>query len=413
MSIAAPVALLASLLMSAQPAGPSKVQLVQKGESFTLMRNGQPYFIKGAGAPMEKLVELKKLGANSVRTWGIDENSKFFLDEAHRLGITVTLGFWMRKEDGFKYTDPKMLAEQEAELRGWVRKYKNHPALLVWAVGNEQELGTEWPDVFIQTERLIRAVKEEDPGRPVMTVVADMWPEKMENLLKHVPSVDLLGVNSYGGLPTVHERMKPFKKPYVVTEFAFSLPDTDEARPWAGHIEPSSTEKAKSAETNYTNSILKFPGRVLGSYYFYWGLSSVGTASVHSTHLQTGESLAVVDVMHRMWTGKQPANRAPEIRNVVPSAPFKAAPGSAIKLDAKGFDADGHSVYLKYEILGNDPKKRFIGDFEQRLASFGEGPLWQPVTVKAPNEPGLYRILIVGRDGHGGGATHTISFVVE
>ncbi|MCU0316972.1 MAG: hypothetical protein MUC92_10300 [Fimbriimonadaceae bacterium] len=395
------------------PNPPKVTEIVQTEKGFELLYQGKPYTIKGAGAPIDRLEEIKRLGGNSVRTWGVDEKSGEFLDRARELGMTVTVGFWMRKEDGFNYRDQKMKDEQAEEFRKWVRMYKDHPAILMWAVGNEMELGTEWPEVWQQVERLAVIAKEEDPSRPVMTVVADMWPEKQAMMEKYIKSVDVLGINSYVGFPTIHNRLTWWKKPYVVTEFAFSLPDRDERRPWAGHIEPASEEKALSAVRNYRNSILAFPGRVLGSYYFYFNASNVGTSSMHSTHLRTGERLQIVEELAKLWGGDVPPNRAPVLRNVSPNAPFRLRPRATFEVAARGLDPDQDQVALTYEVLHNDPKKRFVGDFEQNLGLIEKGALKGRVRLTAPAERGLYRVLIVGRDGRGAAATHTISFAVE
>jgi hypothetical protein len=45
------------------------------------------------------------MGANSFRTWGAD-NLEAQLDEAHRLGLAVTVGIWLGHErHGFNYNN--------------------------------------------------------------------------------------------------------------------------------------------------------------------------------------------------------------------------------------------------------------------------------------------------------------------
>ncbi|MBC8143762.1 MAG: hypothetical protein H7Y38_20215, partial [Armatimonadetes bacterium] len=168
---------------------PVPTKLVKSGADFSLLRGGKPYYVKGAGAET-RLEELKRTGANSVRTWGVDDKTGAFLDKCHALGLTVTVGYWMRKNDGFSYKNAAMRDEQAADFRKRVRQYKNHPAVLFWSVGNEVELGAESPEVWDQIERLAKIAKEEDPAHPVMTVLADMWPEKMAFIRERCPSLD-------------------------------------------------------------------------------------------------------------------------------------------------------------------------------------------------------------------------------
>jgi hypothetical protein len=402
--------MLLSLLLAVFGAGPSRVQIVEaRPNTFELRVNDKPFFVRGAGAGVNSFRELAGLGANSIRTWGVDEKTKDILDAAERNQLKVTVGFWMRKADGFSYRDPAQRATQQAEFRKWVRMYRNHPALLMWAVGNEVELGGEWPEIWPQTEALAKIVKTEDPNHPVIGVYADMWPDKMKALVEECPSLDALGINSYDGLPSLNERMGLWKKPYFVTEYQFSIPTTLANSPWAGTVEPSSAEKAASTRENYEKRILAYPGRVLGSYFFYWGPSGVGSAAMHTTHLNTGEWLPVVRIMASQWGGKVPANRAPEIRTVPASRVARLETGGVYTLKIQTQDPDGDPVTTRYELLPNDPSKRFVGDFEKNLGVISRGVCQPLTTITLPKEPGLYRILLVATDGKGAAATHSIS----
>src|SRR4051794_40366398 len=69
---------------------PVVVRVERKGEGFQLTRDGKPYFIRGAGGGGSKAL-LREVGGNSFRTWGAD-NLEAALDEAQKLGLTVTVG---------------------------------------------------------------------------------------------------------------------------------------------------------------------------------------------------------------------------------------------------------------------------------------------------------------------------------
>lgn len=405
------ITLIAASILVSQP-GKVVIQESKPG-SYQILRNGKPFFVKGAGAEPKSFAELQRLGANSVRTWGIDDKTIELLDAAQKSSLTVTLGFWMRKSDGFSYKNKQALDEQANDFRKWVRKYKDHPSLLMWAVGNEVEIGGEWPEIWIQTERLARIAKEEDPNHPVMSVLADMWPDKMDAIHKYCPSIDILGINSYSGLPSLESRMKLWKKPYLITEYHFSLQTEDSRYAFAGMLEPSSLAKAESAAKNYRETILAYPGRVLGGYFFYWGRSNSGPASFHATHLDTGEWLPVVRKMSELWGGNVPKNRPPVFEQVEPSVPTKVKPGDSIKLLVNVTDPDGDPVDVSFWIVSNDPKKRFVGDHEQKSSVFLEGKILKIKNFTAPKEPGPYRILLVARDGKGAASTYNIGFGVE
>ena len=91
------------VLQSAAGGQAIKTEVVQTSDGkWQLLRDGQPYLIKGAGGSASKQV-LKDIGGNSFRTWGADNLDKQ-LDEAHKLGLSVCVGIWLGQErSGFSY----------------------------------------------------------------------------------------------------------------------------------------------------------------------------------------------------------------------------------------------------------------------------------------------------------------------
>ena len=120
--------------------GPAKVELRQEAGRWQLLLNRQPFFIKGAGGE-GSLSKLKEAGGNSIRTWGADRLQSV-LDEAQRQGLTVCAGIWLHHErdtEGFDYSQPAMVKAQLEQVRQCVLRFKDHPALLLWGLGNEME----------------------------------------------------------------------------------------------------------------------------------------------------------------------------------------------------------------------------------------------------------------------------------
>jgi hypothetical protein len=381
--------------------GPAVVRLTRDASGFHLQRNGRDYFIKGAGA-QKQLAELAAAGGNSIRTWGVDDATPALLDECAKNGLTATVGFWLLKvgDHGFSYLDAERVRRQADDVLAGVRKLKDHPSVLLWSVGNEVELGLPkdqeeayWKHVDDLAERIHKI----DPGRPVMTVVADMWPEKMAALLKFCPHLDLLGVNSYDGLPTLSERMKLWTRPYVVTEFQHRFSQTGTPATLGLASEPSSTEKARSCAELYSKAVLAFPGRVLGSYVFYWDRSTTQESSFYNMHLRTGERLQACDEMQFLWSGKRPKNRCPEIVRVDATA----NDGRHWSLIAK--DPDGDPLTYELQVV-NEDKPRFVGDFEQDLGVDFQSNVSSAFELPANLKSGRYRAYVVVRNGKGGAA---------
>lgn len=383
-----------------------KVELTGNENGFVLLKGGKPFFVKGAGAQKD-LESLVAAGGNSVRTWGTDEKTGDFLDRCHQLGLTVTVGFWLNKSHEFDYGSSTNLAAQEKEIVGWVKKYKNHPAVLMWAIGNEMELGASPENsgrIWQHINRIAGAVKAEDQHRhPVISVVADMWDQKMDDILAHASNLDALGVNSYGGITTLDSRMTRWKKPYFITEFQLPNPTDGKGEPHGLPKEPSSTIKAETCETHYRAGVLSQPDRVLGSYVFYWDKSGNQTASWYNMHLKTGEALESVERMTKLWTGKPPRNRAPKIT----SADWTNTSG-----EVKVQDPDGDPVTLELEIVSEE-KSRFEGDFEKDLGVEYRQKVGSKFNFPKGLKPGRYRAYILIRDGNGAAAVANHVFKVE
>ncbi len=250
---------------------------------WQLFRDGEPYFIRGAGgdAPLDQLAAA---GANSVRTWGADDIGER-LDEAHALGLSVTVGIWLGHErHGFDYADKAQVKKQLEYARQIVLKYKDHPAVLLWGIGNEME-GFESgdnPAIWEAVNEIAAMVKKIDPLHPTMTVTAEIGGERIKYIHQRCPAIDIHGINSYGGALSLARRYREggASKPYVLTEFGPAGSWESEKNEWGAPIELTSTEKAASYRRNYEAAVLNVPGIALGSYVFTWGFKMEATSDM-------------------------------------------------------------------------------------------------------------------------------------
>ena len=204
---------------------PVKVEVRKTADGkWELLRGGKPYFVKGVGGDYSREV-LVADGGNSIRLWGVDANTRKELDEDEKQGVTVALGYWVgHKRDGFKADDPATVKQQLEDFKQVVRTYRNHPAVLVWGIGNEMETGNDTPALWASIEDLAKAAHELDPNHPTMTVIAEVGGSKVANLHKYCPDIDIVGINSYAGGQNVGDRyLKQVPagtaKPYIITEF--------------------------------------------------------------------------------------------------------------------------------------------------------------------------------------------------
>ncbi len=402
-------------------ARPSHVVIIRSDSGYTLLRNGLPYYILGAGG-RDRLDTLAALGGNSIRTWGA-ENIRPLLDAAHAAGLSVTVGLWLgHKEHGFRYDRDTAVRTQLAKMRAQVLAVKDHPAILMWSAGNEMEMGLDERDsrVWLAVNDVVKMIHEVDTLHPVMTVTADVGETKVRNLLAHCPDLDLLGVNSYGGCPFLPERLRSYgwTKPYVVTEFGPMGPWESRQTPWGASFEASSAEKADHYRRSYEAAVSGQPGWCLGSYVFLWGHKQEYSATWFGIFLPTGEAVNALDAMVRAWTGREPENRAPVISAIAcDAAGERKARGTIFPITLAATDPDGDPVTFDWSVTTDVNLARVRGKKVQVGREPGlvvpgaiaqETPSGAVLTV--PNDTGAYRVHLVVRDGRGKAATASFPF---
>ncbi len=407
---------------NARRAAPSVVKIEKKKEGYTLLRNGSPYFVKGGGGS-EHLDLLKRYGGNSVRTWGGEHQEKL-LDKAESLGMTVTLGVWLGHErHGFRYNDPKQAEAQKEAVRKAVLQYRNHPALLMWALGNEMEGDGSNPLIWKAINDLAEMVHQLDPNHPTMTVIAEIGGDKAKKIAQFCPALDLVGINSYGGLGSLADRLREqgWTKPYVVTEFGPLGSWEGGYSPWKAPLEQTSHEKAQRYLTNYLLSIGGQPGWCLGSYAFLWGAKQEATHTWFNLLLPAGEgspgsveTTEAVDALSFAWTGTFPKNRAPELLALKTEAENRELPGGKeVAAQVAGIDPDGDPLTAFWEIRAESTDRKSGGDAEAAPPSL---PQYVPqkegmkIRFLVPREKGEYRLFVFLRDGKGHAGTANVPF---
>lgn len=413
--------LLFVLTASAAPAfrQSSEVTLEAKRGRVRLQLNGDEYFVRGAGGTTH-LDLLAEIGGNSIRTWEVDDGTSSLLDRAHKAGLSVTLGIRLQRTGtGMDYANQNALDRQAKRLEQAIKRHGKHPALLMWAIGNEVEGDGSDPLVYEQLERLAQLAHRLDPDHPTMSVIAEMGGgKKIRDLNQLAPSIDVIGINSYGAAATVGQRYAQAggTRPYMLTEFgprghwevqskAFDLP-----------VESTSTEKAKHYRTSYEGGVEDKP-LCIGSYAFYWGDKQETTATWYGMLLPDGTRLGCVDVMTELWTEKAPRNLCPTVSSItgVPSK-GRLAPGESFKVGLRAKDPDGDRLKTTWVLREASAGDGSYGDHEERLTEITGAVSVQKrssARVRMPKKPGKYRLFAYVRDGKGGGAALNVPLLVE
>ena len=361
------------------------------------------------------LALLAEAGAKVVRTYRASD--AWVLDEAQQLGMKVVMGLWLEHpRHGFDYADAAALRAQEETVLETVVRYRDHPALLAWGVGNEIETGVADPlPLWREVDRLAGLIKRLDPAHPTMMVVADTGMDAVRALAGCCRNVDLLGINVYAGAVfDLPQRLREagITKPVVVAELGPLGQWQAGRKPWGAPVELTSTEKARF----FTEALafLKTQPQIRGAFPFLWGAKQEQTATWHGLLLADGSATAMSDALAAAW-GRPVSDPAPLIRGIGIGAD-EFAPSAEISAGVDAAAHDGGALVTEWAVFAEATDLRKGGDAETAPARIAVRVLHaDAATVRfiAPAQPGAYRLFITIRDRKGKAATANLPFRVR
>lgn len=413
---------------SEQPltAGPAKVEVSKSGDKYQLLVNGVPFYIKGAGLEFGNVAALAKHNANSFRTWRTDngkKSAKEVLDEAQEHGLMVSMGIEMERErHGFDYNDEESVQDQMERIKKEVLEIKDHPALLIWVIGNELNLNYTNPKVWDAVNDISKMIHELDPNHPTTTTLAGISQKEITYINERCKDLDILSVQMYGDLPDVPKLIREYSwnGPYMVTEWGatghWEVPKTS----WGAPLEENSTLKAANYLERYRGGIAADSLQCIGSYVFLWGNKQERTPTWYGVFLENGKETESVEVMHYIWNGEWPENRTPQIASFV--LKDKTAYDNVILETGKEYtaqvkikDKENDPITYTWEVLPESVEVKEGGDHEARpkavnikITAQKDGML----TFNSP-EPGNYRLFVYADDGYNHAGTANIPFKVK
>jgi hypothetical protein len=133
---------------------------------------------------------MQEAGINTIRVYEpIDE--KFILDKINKAGIKVIIGFGYNQKGKFDILSGTFI--------DYVNKFKDHPAILMWELGNEYNYHPEWfeGDVknwYIAMNEAATNIHRMDKTHPVTTAHGEL-PDALA--LKMGSEIDVWGLNIY------------------------------------------------------------------------------------------------------------------------------------------------------------------------------------------------------------------------
>ena len=138
----------------------------------------------------EDLILIKEAGINTIRVYEPIDDIKV-LDEIHNAGIKVVISFGYNQKGRFDILSGTFI--------NYIRKYKDHDAILMWELGNEYNYNPQWFDGDINNwyksmELVAQIIQIEDPSRLVSSAHGDL---PSMDALNIAPSVQVWGMNVY------------------------------------------------------------------------------------------------------------------------------------------------------------------------------------------------------------------------
>jgi len=405
---------------------PIKVEIKKTGAGYQLLRGGEPYTVKGAGMGVDDIRRFAAAGGNSIRTWSTmhrGQDTRALLDSAHAHGVTVALGLALKPErHGFDYDDPDAVAAQLELMRGEVLRYRNHPAVLMWVIGNELNHDYENPRVYDAVNDVAEMIRELDPYHPTTTTTSGFKPEVIDEITARAPALDFISFQMYGSLFAFPGRLAEsgFEQPFMITEWGTIGYWETETTDWGAPVELHSSAKADTFLRAYRDILVPLEGQLIGSYAFFWGQKQERTPTWFGMLTDDGNLTEVVDAMQYAWTGEWPDNRTPRVEAMLLDG--KSA-GESVRLAAnqtctaeiRARDPNGDAISYRWALKPESTATTGGGDYEEPVSNL-DGYLSDPDaahTMLTAPPPGKYRLFAFASDEEGRVAHANVPFLVE
>ncbi|MGD8236485.1 MAG: glycoside hydrolase family 2 TIM barrel-domain containing protein [Chromatiales bacterium] len=301
-----------------QAASPDIVRTHKDSKGWKLKVNGEDFFVKGvvwgyspryenftynlwgkSDDYIKKVLDhdfglMKKAGVNAIRSFAtIPPEWITYIDDKYgiktainplmgRYGANIG-GKWVENPD---YSDPLTRQTLKKEALDTVKKYKDVPGVLMFALGNESNYGLSWRSFEIEnlpvgeqeTEKAkylyslfaetITEAQKINPNHPITIVNGDI--QYLDLMSKYAKDWNLLGVNAYRG-KTFTDLWKDVKQgpdvPVIFFEFgsdAFNAKEfREDQRAQADYLRRQWIDM-------YNNSYGRGYGNSIGGFVFEW-----------------------------------------------------------------------------------------------------------------------------------------------
>lgn len=392
-----------------------------------IMVDGAEFTVKGVAANNFH-AKAAEIGANTLRVYNMSTTTMgelgYILDEAWMNDLKVCVGLYMFpwNQNGVKNFYDENYTASVAKLRTHVKNivgaYRNHPAVLMWCIGNECDSSYDGSENLSASHHMwnvinefAELIKSMDSNHPVTTCLANA--ANMKYVKDHCGSLDLLMVNSYGSaIANLPNHLSSWTKPFVVGEFAHAgtwQMGSDRQLPWnttAGKsalIELTSTQKAKEYADAW-NDVMDAGAE--GGFAFQWGYQTHGEVLTwFGMHDRNGNAFGVVDELQRLWTGSDPYVMAPVIedRSKMKMNGKRAddkvtvTPSMSCTAYVEASSPSGSTLTYEWRIVEENTAAS-DGSLLDGIAGLIADPSKASISFSAPSVAGAYRLYVFVHD---------------
>lgn len=234
---------------------------------------------------------IEDTGANTIRVYDASRMTENFLNAAYEHGLRVIMGYWVDWSKGF--SDPKIRKSIIQEFVRLVDKWENHPAVLMWAFGNEvNSHAKDLNNWYSLLQKAAEAAHKEEgkDHHPVIAVeseIDDLGRKKYGSDDSSMSALDAWGVNAYrgkyfGSLFAEFDTMSD--KPLILTEWGCDALDARDK----SENQKAQAEYLRNQWKEIQNHFLIGEGNCLGGTVFEW-CDEWWKAGNTSAHDNTGQ----------------------------------------------------------------------------------------------------------------------------
>ena len=407
--------------------GAKKVEIKKENGVYRLYKNGSPFLIKGA-VGHTNLAELVACGGNTISTWDTTM-VETILNEAQKYNISVVVGLDIPSGDVLQfYDDEKKVEELFKAHQASVRRFKNHPALLYWGLGNEliMPFSSNSGKFYKTYNRLLKMIHTEDPDHPVTTTLINLQKGSILNINWKIRELDFISINTYNKLKNIKQELKKlsllWNGPYMISDWSPNGGWESENTVWQAPIENTSTKKAEEYFRFYKDFMPKSDPRFLGSLAFYWGSRQEYTHSWYSVFNEDGSPTEIMEALNDAWKDTVTNHSSVKVKYMLidnhgARDNILLSPGSKHEVSLLLHEKQSpDSLRYSWEILKEDWLYwgRTWNNFKKPVVLQGliSDSAAQKTSFICPSKEGAYRIFITAYNSKGFCATANTPFYV-